>query len=230
VALVLLAVAARQIPPDGSAPGPGPRPVPVTFTSLLRNAALVRSAVGAACLNGTFLGLLLLTAFDLQDGRGWAPWAAALGLLPACLPLAVSAPFAGRLIARAGPPRLIAAGAAAAALAYADQLMPWRERTYPGVLPSLVLVGAAFVLSFTALNMQATSAVSAAGRPVAVPLYQTGVQAGAALTLVLTAALRTHVRGEWAAFALLTGMGAAGLLVALTGLRPAVPDDTEDPA
>lgn len=229
VALVLLVVAARQIPPHTGGP-PGSRTRAGGFRGLLRNSALVRSAVGAACLNGSFLGLLLLTVFDLQDGHGWSPWATALGLLPACAPLAVSAHFAGRLIARAGPPRLIAAGAAAAAAAYTCRLMPWRGAAYTGVLPSLILVGAAFVLSFTALNVQATSAMSAAERPVAVPLYQTAVQAGAALTLVLTAALRTAVRAEWAAYALLTGIGAAGLLAALTGLRRSVPDDTEESA
>ncbi|CAG7657763.1 MFS transporter [Actinacidiphila bryophytorum] len=229
VALVLLLVAARQIPREAGRTGGSARGR-AGFRGLLGNAALVRSAVGAACLNGGFLGLLLLTVFGLQDGRGWSPWATALGLLPACAPLALSAPFAGRLIARAGPQRLIAAGALAAAVAYTYQLMPWHGRDYPGVLPSLVLVGAAFVLSFTALNVQATSAMSAAERPVAVPLYQTGVQAGAALALVLTAALRTAARAGWAPYALLTGVGAAGLLVALAGLRPAVPDDREDPA
>jgi predicted MFS family arabinose efflux permease len=229
VALVLLLVAARQIPREAGRTGESVRGK-ASFRGLLGNSALVRSAAGAACLNGGFLGLLLLTVFGLQDGRGWSPWATALGLLPACAPLALSAPFAGRLIARAGPQRLIAAGALAAAAAYTYQLMPWHGRDYPGVLPSLVLVGAAFVLSFTALNVQATSAMSAAERPVAVPLYQTGVQAGAALALVLTAALRTAARAGWAPYALLTGVGAAGLLVALAGLRPAVPDDREDPA
>ncbi|UWE09964.1 MFS transporter [Actinacidiphila bryophytorum] len=229
VALVLLLVAARQIPREAGRTGGSLRGT-ADFRGLLGNSALVRSAVGAACLNGGFLGLLLLTVFGLQDGRGWSPWATALGLLPACAPLALSAPFAGRLIARAGPQRLIAAGALTAAAAYAYQLMPWHGRDYPGVLPSLVLVGAAFVLSFTALNVQATSAMSAAERPVAVPLYQTGVQAGAALALVLTAELRTAARAGWAPYALLTGVGAAGLLVALAGLRPAVPDDREDPA
>jgi len=166
--------------------------------------------------------MLLLFTFGLHD-RGWSPWWTAVGLLPVSLPLTLSAPFAGRLIARVGAPRLIVCGALAAVAGYGCRLAALPGAGYAaGYLPALLLVGAAFVLSFSALNAQAVAAVPPEERAAAVPLYQTGVQAGAVLMLCLTAVVRTAFTSERPAWALLTAVGALGLAVALTGLRPPI--------
>lgn len=216
LALVLLVFATRIIPHESGTGGRTPRLKP----ALLRNGRLLRSAVGAATLNGTYAGLLFLITFQLQQRLGWSPWQSALGLLPACVPLVVAVPFAGRLVARWGADRLIALGALASFLGCAYFLLRAPTGSYgAAVLPALVLVEAGFVLSFAALNMQATAAVRAAERGSAVPLYQTGVQLGGVVTLPLVALLLTKYPGERPALALITSISAVGLLTALTGPR-----------
>ncbi|MFB4424420.1 MFS transporter [Streptomyces sp. QL37] len=216
VALLLFFLAMRLIPRD-----PDPARVPSRgLAPLLRDGWLVRSGLGAATLNGTYAGMLLLVTFLLQERWGWSPWQCALALLPACVPLAVAVPFAGRLVGRFGTARLTAAGALAPVIGCG--LCLWRIADggyWTAVLPMLLLVEAGFVLSFAALNMQATSTVEAADRARAVPLYQTGVQLGGVLTLPLVALLMTVYDGYSAALSLLTAVGTVGFLIALTGLR-----------
>ncbi|SDZ23412.1 Predicted arabinose efflux permease, MFS family [Amycolatopsis xylanica] len=201
IALVLLVFAALLIPPDR--PGAVMRPFP---RALLRNGALLRSAFGAAVLNGTYLSALLLTTFALKpDGMG--PMTAALALLPACLPVALASPFARKTVERFGTARLISAGTAFMTAGYGYQLLP-SDGSYPmRVLPTLILVGLGFALAFTALNMQAIASVEPADRGWAAPLYQCGVQCGAVLLLSLT----TAVPGPWV---VVTLAGAAGVAVA----------------
>ncbi|MEV8394593.1 MULTISPECIES: MFS transporter [unclassified Streptomyces] len=216
LALALLVFATRIIPHDPGAGGRAPRLNP----GLLRDGRLLRSAVGAATLNGTYAGLLLLITFQLQQRLGWSPWECALGLLPACVPLMVAVPFAGRLVTRWGTGLLIALGALAPFLGCA--LFLWRapaETYWSAALPALVLVEAGFVLSFAALNIQATAGIPAAGRGAAVPLYQTGVQLGGVVTLPLVALLLTEYEGYRPALVLVTAISAVGLLTAFTTPR-----------
>lgn len=209
VALLLLVAGFRLIPRDTRGPVAAPR---VTLPRLLRDGPFTRSAVCAAALNGTYLGLLLLLTRWLHDAWGWGSMRTALALLPACVPLAVSLPFAGRTVERFGTQRLIAAGGCAAALGCATALLTGEPGGYlTGVLPALLLVEAGFVLSFAALNLQATSGMAAEHRNAAVPVYQTAVQLGAVIALPAVAALSSA--GYRPALALLTGLSAVGALV-----------------
>lgn len=215
VALILLAFGLRIIPPDR-----GRTPAPRITPALLRDGRLLRSAIGAATLNGTYQSLLLLLVFRTQRQLGWSPWQSAVALLPACVPLAVTVPFAGAVVARWGTSRLIALGATAPLLGYGYFL--WRPDTgsyVTGMLPTLLLVGAGFVLSFAALNIQATGALPPAERAAAVPLFQTAVQLGAVLMLPATAALLGAHHGSRLALSLITAVAGIGLLAALAGLR-----------
>ena len=225
VALLLMAVAVRLIPPDT-----GER-VPVSRTRLLTRRPLVRAAAGAALLNGTYLGLLLLTTFALQERLSWRPWQVALAFLPACVPLAVSAPVSGRLVARFGAARLIALGAAAVTAGYLLRLVsPVPDSYLLGILPTLLLVGAAFVLSFTALNKCALDEVGEGDRPGAVALYQSAVQCGAVLMLWLVATLRAHSATDRPALFALTACGALACAVAaVRRFRPEVSSYDPDP-
>ncbi|MFI8433234.1 MFS transporter [Streptomyces sp. NPDC079020] len=228
VAVVLLLMGTRLIPEDtvSGAPGRVPDRTPDPerksgVRALLRDGPLVRSALGAASLNGTYAGLLLLITFQIQRELDWSPWQCALALLPACVPLAVAVPFAGRLVGRFGTAELIAWGALAPFLGHLLYL--WRADAgayWTGMLPVLLLVETGFVLSFAALNMQSTETVRPADRGLAVPLYQTGVQLGAVLTLPLVALLMTSYDSYRPAVALIAAVGAGGLLTALTGLAP----------
>ncbi|MEE1740292.1 MFS transporter [Streptomyces sp. BE147] len=214
VALGLLVWGIRVIPATVRT-----KPPRLTRT-VLRNGPLVRSTLGAATLNGTYISLLLLITFRLSGEYGWSPWRTALALLPACVPLAVSVPFAARRIQRFGTARPIAAGAVCASAGQLFLLARPESASYlTGPLPSLLLVGAAFVLSFAALNMQAVQNTEPALRGRVVSVYQTGVQAGSVIMLPAVAALLTRYDGPRTALAAIALVGAAGVGVALTGLR-----------
>lgn len=206
VALGLLLLALRLIPRDAPAP---PR---VTDADPVRlRAALVRSAVGAAVLNGTYWGFLLVATFELQARLGWSPLQAGLALLASSLPLMLSAMFSGGIVRRFGPGRLIVAGSLSALLGYACYLaLP------AGVLPAALLVGVAFMLSFSALHFQAIAGVAPGGQAVVSGIYQTAVQIGGALMLGLVAFGAGLSHGP--ALLLVTGVAAAGLAVAVAGL------------
>lgn len=193
---------------------------PLLSLDLLRHAALVRSALGAAALNGSYLGLLLLSTLHLQQRAGWSPLQTGLAFLPASVPLALTALHSGRLAARFGPARLIAAGAAAAPAGYLlyPRDAPTQVDYVTDVLPTMLLVGTAFVLAFAAFHLQATSSVPAPRQAEASGLYQTAVQLGAALMLALTSAL--YGAGYGAALTLITAVGALGFAVAVSGLLP----------
>ncbi|MER7181912.1 MFS transporter [Streptomyces hyaluromycini] len=200
--------------------------------SLRANPTLIRSAAGAACLNGSYLGLLFVLTYQTQTLAGWSPLHTALALLPAAAPPALTALASGRLVTAFGAPRLIVAGAACAFAGGLLQLRPhaW-PLDYPGrMLPTLLLVGAAFVLSFAALNMQAMSRLTPADRLTGSGLYQTAVQLAAVLAVALVAALlaaHTPAPGTGPAAAaaacrpaltLVAALGLLGLFVGLTGL------------
>jgi predicted MFS family arabinose efflux permease len=190
---------------------------PLLPLELVADRRLVRSALGAAALNGSYLGLLFLLTLQLQRDTDWTPLRTALALLPAGVPLALSALHSGRMVGRFGPARLIALGAVFPPVGYALLLrVDTPVRYVSDVLPTLLLVATGFVLSFTALHVQATSTVPAGRQAAAGGVYQTAVQMGAALTLALVAALQTA--GAHHALVLVTAVGVLALVVALDGV------------
>ncbi|MFD4661518.1 MFS transporter [Kitasatospora sp. NPDC058444] len=208
-------------------------PQPLMRFTLLGNGPLARSILGAAALNGSYLGLLFVLTYELQTLDGWHPFTTALALLPAAAPLAATALLSGRMIAAFGTARLIAAGSAFPLAGYLWQLRrPWPLDYTTAVLPTMLLVGTGFVLSFAALNTQATAQLPPQHRAQGAGLYQSAVQAAAALVPALAAALLTAHRPPAGAPAsefltacrpalvLVTLIGALGLLTALAGLRP----------
>jgi MFS family permease len=205
---------------------------PLLPPAVLAHRPLIWAGMGAAALNGSYWGLLLIITLHLQAVRGWGPLPTGLALLPASLPLASSAMYAGRMVSRFGAARLVALGAAAPPVGYALALRLDPAAGYlTDILPTLLLVGLGFVLGFAALHVRATEGVPDAQQGVASAAYQSAVQLGGALTVALVAGLL--VRGGTApgppdrvamayrpALVLLIAVGVAGLLVALTGLRP----------
>ncbi|MFI7529537.1 MFS transporter [Nocardia salmonicida] len=217
IALALL-VAAWRVIPDPPVATP-----PRLSKPLLRNGSLVRSALGAGALNGGYLALLVVIAVQLHESLGWAPWQIAVGLLPASLPLALSVPFAGRFVERYGTARLILAGAVATLAGHLLLFARPEIHDYAtDALPVLLLIEAGFVLSFAALNMQSTATVPAELRPIAVPLYQTGVQFGAAFVLPITVAVAVAFDAYRPAAGVIALAGLLALLAASSELRTSV--------
>ncbi|MFI0722861.1 MFS transporter [Streptomyces sp. NPDC021224] len=180
---------------------------PLVRLPLRTGGTMARSALGAGALNGSYLGLLVVVTFQFQTTRGWSPLQTALAILPASVPLALVALHSGRMIARFGTRRLIAYGALPPLAGYLLYLrLPAHPDYVTAVLPTMILVGLGFVLSFAALNTQATSGLAPAERGAAAALYQSAVQIAAVVAPALAAALFQNGLGG-------TGNG---------GLRPAV--------
>lgn len=210
IALVLLLCGLAVLPRDLAA---GPARLP--RLALLRDRSLLRSALVAASLNGTYQSVLVLMTFQAQGEFGWSPWRTALALLPACVPLVLAVPFAGRLIARYGTGRLIGFGALFPCLGYVWYLVASEDSSYAlGMLPTMLLVQAGFCSAFAALNMHAVASVDAADRGPAVSLYQMCVQLGTGVLLPLVALL-SQIDGLRASLTLVTGVAALGLVAAL---------------
>ncbi|MEU8082739.1 MFS transporter [Micromonospora sp. NPDC049101] len=211
VAIALMLLSRRLLPPDS----PESAHSDVRPTGLRITGALLGAAVTASALNGGYQTLLLLLTFDLQGRFGWTGWQSAFALLPACLPLALAAPWGAALVARFGGDRLIALGAAAALLGYLSLLWhPHPARYVTGVLPALSLVGLGLVLSFAALNMRATTAAPPGRGPAAIAFYQAAVQAGT-VALLPVAATVTAAGERRTAWLILSLAAAVGLLAAV---------------
>jgi MFS family permease len=216
---------------------------PLMPLRVFRSAALRRANIGALTLFGSYVSFQFLATQYLQSMSGWSPIGTALGFLPAGVMVAVMSVAAGSLIGRLGTARLTAAAFACLAAAYGVFLRAGVTPDYPGVLlPTLLLVGLAFGLGFSALSVAATDGMPDDEQGLAASLFQTSFQVGGALVLaVVTAVVDAAGGGQLAGAAatlaayrpalfLITGVAAVGALVALSGLRPQPARTLAEPA
>lgn len=162
---------------------------PLYFSPALRNRTLLSSSACAAAMNGTNLALLSIVTMRMQYDLGWDVLHTAAALLPASVPLIISAPVSGLLIRRFGTTTLAFAGISCSLCAAITFLVHPTPSSYAAeVLPGMLLLGTAFTLGFAALNAQATSTVQQDDKAVAGRLYQTAVQLAAAVVPMIVAA------------------------------------------
>jgi MFS family permease len=138
---------------------------------------------------------------------------------------------------RVGLPPTAAAAFVCLAAAYAVFLRAGVTPDYPAVLlPTMLLVGLAFGLGFSALSVAATEGMPDSEQGLAASLFQTSFQVGGALVLAVVTAVVEAGGGRLStpavtlaayrpALFLITGVAAVGALVALSGLRRAAPPD-----
>jgi sugar phosphate permease len=103
--------------------------------------------------------------------------------------------------------------------------------SYPGIfLPTMLLIGTGFALSFPALNIQATAGVPDHEQGLASGLVNTSFQVGGAVVLAVVTAVVSANAGSGTeatalldglrpAIAVVTGIAALGLVVAFAGTR-----------
>src|SRR6201986_2583581 len=133
---------------------------PMMPLQILRSGALSRANIGAVTLFGSYVSFQFLATPYLQSLAGWVPISTALAFLPAGVMVAVLSVGVGPLLGRFGPGRLAAAAFACLAIAYAVFLRADVTPDYPAVLlPTMVLVGLAFGLGFSALSVAATDGI-----------------------------------------------------------------------
>src|SRR5499427_5238117 len=204
---------------------------PLVRLGIFRSGSLTRANLAAMVLFGSYVSFQFLVTQYLQIMAGWSALGTALAFLPAGVLVAVSTPRMGSVLARFGPARVAAAGFACLAPGYALFLRVGPAPDYLAViLPSLLLIGAAFGLGFTALNILATAGVADHEQGLASGILQTSFQVGGAIVLAVVTAVidargADHAvsAGTLAAYrpalAVITGIAVLGLAVALTGLR-----------
>ncbi|MHB8235206.1 MAG: MFS transporter [Solirubrobacteraceae bacterium] len=204
-------------------------PHPLIRLGILRAAALARANVIAMAVFGGYVGFQFIGTLYLQSLNGWSALETALAFLPAGLLVAAGAPRIGPVVQRYGTGRVIATGMAAFVAGYALFLRIGATPSYGALLlPTVLLIGIGFALSFPSLNIQATAGVADHEQGLASGLVNTSFQLGGAIVLaVVTAVIGSGAASHSpsavvAAFrpglAVVTGIAAAGLLVALGGV------------
>jgi len=163
---------------------------PLMPLRIFRSGRLRRANIGAVTLFGSYVSFQFLATQYLQSLAGWSPLSTALAFLPAGVMVAVLSVAAGGLLSRVGPAPLAAAAFACLTAAYAVFLRAGVTPDYLGVLlPTMLLVGTAFGLGFSALSVAATDGMPDDEQGLASSLFQTSFQVGGALVLAVVTAV-----------------------------------------
>jgi len=205
-------------------------PDPLVRLGIFRSAALTRANLAAMVLFGSYVAFQFLVTQYLQIMAGWSALATALAFLPAGVLVAAASTRMGPALDRFGPPRIIAVAFVCLAAGYAWFLRIGPAPDYPAViLPSVLLIGAAFGLGFSSLNIQATAGVADQEQGLASGILQTSFQVGGAIVLAIVTAVvdaggANRVITSQAlpayrpALEVITGISALGVAIALGGL------------
>ncbi|HEV2244437.1 MAG TPA: MFS transporter [Streptosporangiaceae bacterium] len=205
---------------------------PLVRLGIFRSATLTRANVGAMVLFGSYVAFQFLVTQYLQIMAGWSALATALAFLPAGVLVAIASTRMGPVLDKFGPPRMIAVAFACLVAGYALFLRIGPHPDYPAViLPSVLLIGAAFGLGFSALNIQATSGVANQEQGLASGILQTSFQVGGAIVLAIVTAIVDAgganrvvtiqaLSAYRPALEVITGIAALGVVIGLSGLAP----------
>jgi predicted MFS family arabinose efflux permease len=178
---------------------------------------------------------------------GWSALSTALAFLPAGVLVAIASTRMGPVLDRFGTPRIVAVAFACLVAGYGLFLRIGPRPDYPAViLPSVLLIGAAFGLGFSSLNIQATAGVANQEQGLASGILQTSFQVGGAIVLAIVTAVvdagganrvvtAQALNAYRPALQVITGISALGAAIALTGLyalrkRNLTPEITADDA
>jgi predicted MFS family arabinose efflux permease len=200
---------------------------PLVRLGILRSAPLVRANLGGAMLFGGYFGFQFVATLYLQAMNGWSAIETALAFLPAGLLVAFGAPRLGPIVDRFGTARIIAVGSVSLLAGYLLFLRVDATAAYVGLmLPTVVLLGAGFALSFPSFNIQAVAGVADHEQGLASGLLNTSFQVGGAIGLAIVSAVVTSsgggglpsLDGVQTAVAVSAGIAVLGVLVAGSAL------------
>src|SRR3954452_25204758 len=196
---------------------------PLVRLGILRSGSLLHANLSGAVMAGGYFSFQFVVTLYLQNSLGWSPLAMALGFLPAGLLVVASATKMGTVLERVGTPRLIFGGLSAFVLGYLLFLRVEPGQNYANfLLPTMLLLGVGFALSFPSINAQATAGVAEHEQGLASGLVNTSIQIGGAIVLaVVTAILGNRppaapgelLPGMATAIAVVVGVSVVGLLV-----------------
>jgi EmrB/QacA subfamily drug resistance transporter len=201
---------------------------PLVRLGILRSGPLVRANLGMALMFGGYVGFQFVGTLYLQTMHGWSPVETALAFLPGGLLVAIGSPRIGPLIDRYGTAPVIAVGTVSFLIGYALFLRIDGSPSFLGLmLPTMLLVGFGFALCFPSQNIQAVAGIPDHEQGLASGLVNTSFQLGGAIGLAIITAVvagETSLEAFRPAIAVVVGLSALGLLVAVAGLIPAARD------
>jgi MFS family permease len=202
---------------------------PLVRLGILQSGPLLRANLGGMALFGGYFGFQFVGTLYLQAMNGWSAIETALAFLPAGLLVAVFSTRLGPLVDRFGTPRIIAGGALSLLAGYLLFLRLDGSPSYLGLmLPTMLLLGAGFALSFPALNIQAVAGVADHEQGLASGLLNTSFQVGGAVGLAIVSAVVSSAGAVptldafHTAIEVSAGIAALGLLLAGSALVPAL--------
>ncbi len=209
-------------------------PAPLVRLGILRSSSLVRANLGMMTMFGAYVGFQFVMTLYLQTLNGWSAIQTALAFLPAGLLVALLSTRIGPIVDRIGTARLVALGALSFAVGYTAIALRGIDVAPSYVLellPTMLLLGFGFALSFPTLNIAGTSGVGDHEQGLASGLVQTSFQVGGAIGLAVVSAIITGRAGGSTdtgvildayrtALVVVTGVAIAGLAIALSGLLP----------
>lgn len=200
-------------------------PQPLVRLGILRSPSLVHANIAGAVMFGSYAAFQFLVTLFLQDTLGWSPLAMALAFLPAGLLVVLSSVHIDRLLDLVRTEVLIGVGLTSFFLGYLLFFRVDLDLSYAAVLlPTMLLVGAGFAISFPSVNAQATAGVVDDEQGLAGGLVNTSIQVGGAIMMaVVTAVLAsragatgsastTAVTGLHAGLQVIVGLTLVGVL------------------
>jgi DHA2 family methylenomycin A resistance protein-like MFS transporter len=198
---------------------------------LLRHRGFSVANASAATMNLGTLGVLFVLTLFLQRSQGRPPLETGIALLPLFAPLAVIAPFAGRLVGRVGPRAPIAAGLLVAAAGLGLLGLAGPASSYLSMLPAFLLWGVGLGILTPAVVAAAVAAVPGSRAGLASSINNTARQAGGAIGIAIAGA----VAGEPGEPGFLHGfhavaLGAALLYVLAAALGPPLMGGASEPS
>jgi EmrB/QacA subfamily drug resistance transporter len=213
--------------------------VPLVRLGILRSSTLVRANLAAMLLVGSWFGFQFIATLYMQQLRGWSPLETGLAIFPGGFLVAVLAPRVGPLVIRFGITRLVTVGFLSAAAAYALFVPIGLDSPYAtAMLPTFVLAGFGFALSYGPLNIAGTNGVAAHEQGLASGLVSSSFQVGGALVLAVATAVNNAAAGsDGSPQAMLDGFHAAivvsviaaglGAVITAVGRRPQAVSEEE---
>jgi MFS transporter, DHA2 family, methylenomycin A resistance protein len=156
---------------------------------LFRRPQFTVANASAGTMNLCTLGTLFVLTLFLQSVQGRTPLQAGLALVPLFAPLAVIAPFAGRIVSRVGSRVPIAAGFAVAATGLALLVVSDAGSGYAPLLAAFLLWGIGLGFVTPAVVAAAIAAVPKARAGLASAINNTARQAGGAIGIAVAGAV-----------------------------------------
>jgi EmrB/QacA subfamily drug resistance transporter len=168
---------------------------PLVRLGLLRSPVIAGANIAGMTTFACYFGFQFIATLYMQQLLGWSALETALAFLPAGLLVAFGAPRMGPLATRIGTAPLITAGLLSFVVGYALFIRVDVSPDYAiAILPTILLLGLGFALTYPAANMAATSGVPDHEQGLASGLVNTSFQLGGAVGLAIVTAVITAGR------------------------------------